>query len=597
MSRRDSCPPTSPLIPIDPEQNIATISRHDSITSPRDAEIAALKRQIEQLQLTEASLRQQGDQASRELKACKSELAKEKREALTFAGRLSKESRNFTALTKDMAALREDTARKVCDIESKLDQEKRKRIKTQQDANKTITDLRSELDAKQSAVKDSEARVPAEKRHLYGAQAKMGVTRAATHRPTSSLTRKPDTHEPNSNQSSTLSSLHNIIKDLQKENTRLQDIQQEDGCGEYRTLIFQQLEDARRLQAAAEAETEGLRHLAKANAELMDDNATHVEAIKALIQQTDSYGVKVKQLRGISEEPLVKEHVTSSLTNKTDVGNHPIQPLGISVVTCVDTVPVIPDDDNNKAEIADYTQRLRAAELEIQVLSSENEAFSKLRALEHQPSAVLELSSVLCLALEPQSASSSKSALEFSGLQTVSTTPRTPLPAGTPLDDPMLLAGLEDLGKSITSLSTVPCLNAVVNPSTKLPVKRLPNAAITINIQPTDKRNYSLLRRIKRAISATSSLHISGPKELVKQLLASMHEVEADHTEKCKLVVQLEKVAKQHREDIEVLKAQLQDRRRCLDPKHRMLADELEAKNVQFAMQEQLLASWGRLSE
>jgi hypothetical protein len=56
----------------------------------------------------------------------------------------------------------------------------------------------------------------------------------------------------------------------------------------------------------------------------------------------------------------------------------------------------------------------------------------------------------------------------------------------------------------------------------------------------------------------------------------------------------LEKVSKQYRADIDVLEAQIQDKRKCLDPEHRILADELEAKNVQFAMQEQLLADWGR---
>jgi hypothetical protein len=76
-----------------------------------------------------------------------------------------------------------------------------------------------------------------------------------------------------------------------------------------------------------------------------------------------------------------------------------------------------------------------------------------------------------------------------------------------------------------------------------------------------------------------------------------MHDVEADHAEKSKLVVQLEMVSKQYLADIDVLEAQIRDKRKCLDPEHRIMADELEAKNVQFAMQEQLLADWGRRTE
>ena len=592
MSRQVSSPPVSPSTLIDSEQNIATISRHDSINSAQDLEVAELRRQIEKLQATETSLIWQCDEASRELKTCKSDLAKEKQEARTFAGKLSKESRNLGALNDDMVTLRKDTERQICDIESKLDQERKKRARIQQDTDRTITELRSELDAKQSVIKNLQACIPDKKRHLHVEQAKIGATRATAYCPTSSLACMPSTHDANPYQPSPVSHFQDTIKYLQKENARLRNMHHEDGCEEHRNFIFHQLEDAKGLQAAAEAETEGLRHLAKANADLIEENVNNVESIKALIQQTDSYGAKVEQLQGNAKEPLAKEHFTSGMIKDADANHYLNQLLGFSAITYLDTVPVAPED--NEVEIAEYIHRLRAAELEIEVLSSDRNVPPEPCTPVYPASAALGLSTVFCLASEPEAASLIRSSLKFSDLQTVSTTPRTPVPTTNPLNNPALLAGLEDLGKSIMSLSTVPSLNGMVQSSTELQVTPLPNVALTINIQPTDKRNYSLLQRVQSAISATSSLDIHGPKESVKQLVASMHDVEADHAEKSKLVIQLEMVSKQYLADIDVLEAQIRDKRKCLDPEHRIMADELEAKNVQFAMQEQLLADWGR---
>ncbi|KAG9194794.1 hypothetical protein G6011_04829 [Alternaria panax] len=590
MHRRGTFPLIPPLIPPESVERNATISRHDSVNSAQDLEITRLQRKIRELRATEARLSWGHDQVSQELKECKSNLAKEKQEARTFAGKLSKESRNSNALIKEMAVLREDTECRVRDVETKLDHERKKRAKNQQDANKTTAELNSQLDAKQSVIKKLEARVPDKKRHLHTTQAEMGSIRANVYHQSNSLTRKPNTGEPSPIQSNIVSELHDTIKHLNKENARLQNTYHDDGCGEYRNIIAQQLRDARGLQAAAEAETEGLRHLAKANADLMDENAIQVTIFKALIQETDRYGV------GTAEELLVERQFVSSLTKEMDAAIALKQPLGFSAITHLCTAPIAPED--NKTEVAVYMNHLRAAELEVEVLHSEsNDVSSKLYALEHQPLPALELSTVFCLVSEPKVASSSKSSLKFSGLQTVSTTPRMPASAGTPLTDPSLLAGLEDLGKSIMSLSTVPPLKVVVKPSTKLQVTPLlPNVALTINIQPTDKRNYSLLQRVQSAVSATSSLDIHGPKEAVKQFVASMHDVEMEHAEKSQLAIQLEKAAKQHCADIEALEAQIVGKRKCLDPEHRMMADELEAKNVQFAMQEQLLADWGKRS-
>jgi len=359
--------------------------------------------------------------------------------------------------------------------------------------------------------------------------------------------------------------LSNTIACLQKEHACPRSVHYGEGCEQYRNSILQQLEDAKDLQAAAKAETEGLRHLAKAHAGLTNERGIDVERIKELIQERDYYRTEADELLEIK------------------AANPASQTLGFSDVASLFISPITPQDNN--AEIAEYEHQLHAAEVKIEALISENyELSSHYAKFEAQ---------VPCPASEPGLTLTDKSPLAFSDLRTVSISSRTPDSASTPSTNPTLLTELEDLGKSIMSLSTVPPSKGVIKPSTELQATSLlSNIALTINIQPTDKRKYSLMQRVQSVISATSSLDIHGPKEVVKQFVASMHDVETDHAEKSKLAIQLDKTAKQYRADIENLEALLQDKRKCLDPTHRMLADELEAKNMQFAMQEQLLASW-----
>lgn len=588
MPCQNSSPPTSPLIPTNSNEDLATPSRHANIDSVQSLEIAELEKRVKELQANEASLKWGRDQLFQELKICKSDLAKEKQEARRFAGKLSKECRNVKALGEELVTLREGAERKAREIEIKLDREKKKRIKEQKDTQKAVADLQSQLNVKQSKTKELEGQSQVKK--LDATQAEIDATRDTVHRPqSSSLTCELYTDKPSPVRSSLLPQLYDTIKYLQKENVRFQNMYHEDGCEEYRSRIFQQMGDAKDLQAAAEAETEGLRHLAKANADLIDGHVIDVKCIKELIQEKDHYRIKAKEHEQTTGELRIEQHLASGVAEESGAASLSPQPLGFSPLAYIYTAPIAPEV--NKAETSEYMQRLRTAELEVESLTSQKDSIlfehAQMKTREQPSKSSLRFSAIVCLESEPELASSSKTSLTFSDLQAISTIPRTPIHAITPLTNPDLLSHLEDLGQFIMSLSTAP-------PTKLQPTPLLPHVALVINIQPTEKRNYSLLQRVQSAISATSSLDIHGPKEVVKQFVASMHDVETDHAEKSKLVCQLDKAAKQHRADIEALETQLRDKTKCSNPTHRILAEELEAKNVQFAMQERLLADWGK---
>jgi hypothetical protein len=123
-------------------------------------------------------------------------------------------------------------------------------------------------------------------------------------------------------------------------------------------------------------------------------------------------------------------------------------------------------------------------------------------------------------------------------------------------------------------------------------IKHRPNVALTINIQPTAKRSWSLLKHVQGTISDSSSLDIHGPKPLVQEFVSGMQEVEDEHAESVAVAKQLEKDVAKMMGAINDLQQQIKSRHKCLDATHRNLRDELEAKDLQYHMQSQLLAGW-----
>ena len=164
---------------------------------------------------------------------------------------------------------------------------------------------------------------------------------------------------------------------------------------------------------------------------------------------------------------------------------------------------------------------------------------------------------------------------------------------------------LEDLGTSILSLSTPPAPKLSSNNSSILPPiatttidnpiatsDPLPNIALTINIKPSEKRNWALLRHAQSAIPTSSSLEVRGSRDLVRDFVASMQDAERMFKEKTELAEKLETAIVEAQSEIEMLRQRVREEKVSKNTRHRALEEEMEAKEMQFQMQSQLLAQW-----
>jgi chromosome segregation ATPase len=122
-------------------------------------------------------------------------------------------------------------------------------------------------------------------------------------------------------------------------------------------------------------------------------------------------------------------------------------------------------------------------------------------------------------------------------------------------------------------------------------------ANIVIDINPSDQKNWTLLKRVQSAMSKASKLDVSGPPDLVADFLAEIQRLEADHAEQTTSAAHWQTVALKCMTEIDSLSAKLQDRPMCGVPGHRSLADELEAKDLQLQLQATLVAQWHKKIE
>jgi hypothetical protein len=145
-------------------------------------------------------------------------------------------------------------------------------------------------------------------------------------------------------------------------------------------------------------------------------------------------------------------------------------------------------------------------------------------------------------------------------------------------------------GKDVSDASTAPASGLIV-PDTGL------TANITININPADQNNLTLLQRVQSAVSRASKLDVTGPQDLVADFLAEMKRLEADHAEQTTAAAHWQKVALKCLAEVDSLSATLQNRPVCCVPGHRALVDELEAKDLQLQLQATLVAQWQKKIE
>jgi hypothetical protein len=115
-------------------------------------------------------------------------------------------------------------------------------------------------------------------------------------------------------------------------------------------------------------------------------------------------------------------------------------------------------------------------------------------------------------------------------------------------------------------------------------------ANIIINTEPTQQKNWNVLKCVKTVIAKASTLDILGPEDLVQDLVAAMNDKENDHTKATAAATHWQRVAMEALTEVDTLRERNEARPACAVPGHRNLKDELEAKDMQLLMQGQLVA-------
>ncbi|PSN61616.1 hypothetical protein BS50DRAFT_625043 [Corynespora cassiicola Philippines] len=112
---------------------------------------------------------------------------------------------------------------------------------------------------------------------------------------------------------------------------------------------------------------------------------------------------------------------------------------------------------------------------------------------------------------------------------------------------------------------------------------------VTINVNTDDKKNLTLLQRVKSAVNSESTIRVRGPPHITNKLVLQMEDLAAGHYEL------LSRAQKQGRIIVDLQKENdlLQARGPCTLPAHRNLIDELEAANTKLSIQDTLLQQQG----
>jgi hypothetical protein len=127
----------------------------------------------------------------------------------------------------------------------------------------------------------------------------------------------------------------------------------------------------------------------------------------------------------------------------------------------------------------------------------------------------------------------------------------------------------------ITSVGTSPLIPQVVPEDDGVVVN------VNINLDPADKKNYNLLKRVQIAISKKSQLDVQGPQDAVTKFVTAMDKAGANHEAMKALLTRYE---------IQI--QQLQCRPPCAIANHRSFAEELEAKTFQLQALYSSVAEW-----
>lgn len=346
---------------------------------------------------------------------------------------------------------------------------------------------------------------------------------------------------------------------------RFADSHENQKCGEYANVIRDQLQDAIIEKKAAILEKEGLMHLARENEMLKTQKYEHTELLLRAIREAK---MNTKDLpKDIQESSQKAEKI---------------------------------EQENESPDLNDLIVSLST---HLQALS-----FSSIQAMSAEPSPPRA---------EP---------LGFSHIQEGST---TPFESEHQVITPLLRKRLNSLGAAITTLpsdstsissasTTTGCgasdsasiktirSNASIASTRTSSSSSLDDPTVRITIDPHDRRSFSLLSHINAALPGRAKLSIHGPPELTSSLLTSMHATQERHKTFSKDLKSTNAAltALQSKHDAmvdkaEKLKGELEKEKAkvCREPMHKHLKEQLEGKELQFVMQEGVIAEWKRKFE
>jgi len=140
----------------------------------------------------------------------------------------------------------------------------------------------------------------------------------------------------------------------------------------------------------------------------------------------------------------------------------------------------------------------------------------------------------------------------------------------------------------VFSQSASLALSSISTISVNLALQPAPDAVaanITIKLSRANTKQWSLMQRVQSAITASSKLDVQGPFDLVADFVKGLQHTSADHAH-------WQSVALNSLDELETLRA----RPTCVVPGHRHLLDKLAAKEVQLQMQASLVAHWQKES-
>jgi hypothetical protein len=330
---------------------------------------------------------------------------------------------------------------------------------------------------------------------------------------------------------------------------KLSNMHKDMDCEAFHAFSRRQIDAAMNEAEAADAEIEAFKHLGEANQLIQEQNVAIQAQLAESMQETRTAEAKVAELErmtALQGKMIQKSEVKIVRLERELRAGKPDN--------CNANLGKLDSPEANKPSPDDPT---RATVTPSHVLSGLQGAEARQEA-------------------------SKKPTLSLSITQAISTEPHMPVAS----DEPSEMIPSSDVPPSPALSLIQPCSTTPQCP----PQDNRLDAAITINIEPTDRKNWSLLKRLQCAITSTCPLDIFGPHDLVLELVASMQACEDDHAAQTAAAAHWQKVALAALNEVDASNA----RPDCMVPSHRGLKEELEAKDLQLQLQAGVVAQWQR---